>query len=111
MPRQKMYYKWDIPTSVVNIVKCHCADYDRRTRIILNPNTPSNLKESCFLLNSIIDKALCDVDAGIQKIMLSDVSLGRGYESSMAAPFIAKNSYYARKRKLIHDIALGLKLR
>lgn len=110
MPRQKMYYKWDIPTSVVNIVKSHCADYERRSRIIFNPNAPDGLKESCHSLNDIIDKALHDVDAGIQKIILSDVAMGRGYDSSMAAPFIAKNSYYARKRKLIHDIALGLKL-
>lgn len=30
MARQKMYYKWDIPTSIVEIVKAICADYERR---------------------------------------------------------------------------------
>ena len=110
MPRQKTFHKWSIPSSVVNIVKCHCADYDRRSRIISDPSAAVVLRESCINLNGIIDNALSEVDVGIQKILLSDVSVGRGYGSSMAAPIISKNSYYARKRKLIHDIAIALNL-
>lgn len=110
MPRQKMYFKWDIPTSVVSIVKSHCADYDRRARALKNPATPPAVYARYETLNATIDRALKDIDVGVRKILLQDISAGRGYESSMASPFLAKNSYYARKRKLIHDIAQGLNL-
>ena len=34
MARQKAYFKYDIPTSVVDIVKTICVDYNRRERAI-----------------------------------------------------------------------------
>ncbi len=110
MSRQKMYFKWEIPTSVVDIVKMVCADYDRRERMIKYSTITGAVLEKYVELNAIIDKALEDIEIGIRRDMLEDIQQGRGYEFSAASPFLAKNTYYQRKRKLIHDIARGLSL-
>ena len=110
MSRQKMYFKWEIPTSVVDIVKTICADYGRRERMIKHSAITGAVLDRYVELNSIIDKALEDVEVGIRRDLLEDIQKGRGYDFSAASPFLAKNTYYQRKRKLIHDIAEGLSL-
>ena len=110
MPKQRTYFKWEIPTSVVEIVKTICADYDRRERMIKHSSITGAVLDRYIELNAIIDKALESVETGIRRNLLEDVQRGRGYDFSAASPFIAKNTYYQRKRKLIHDIALGLSL-
>ena len=110
MARPKMYFKWEIPTSVVDIVKMVCADYDRRERMIKYSTITGAVLAKYVELNAIIDKALEDIEIGIRRDMLEDIQQGRGYEFSAASPFLAKNTYYQRKRKLIHDIARGLSL-
>ena len=110
MARQKMYFKWEIPTSVVDIVKTVCADYGRRERMIKHSTITGDVLARYVELNAVIDKALEDVEVGIRDAMLEDIHKGRGYDFSAASPFLAKNTYYLRKRKLIHDIAEGLHL-
>ena len=110
MSRRKMYFKWELPASVVNIVKTVCADYDRRARMIKCTATTDSVLARYAELNAIVDKALEDVDIGIRRDLLEDVKKGRGYDFSAASPFLAKNTYYRHKRKLIHDIAKGLSL-
>ena len=110
MPKKKMYFKWEIPTSVVDIVKTVCADYDRRDRIIKNSTADGDVLERCIELNAAIDRALETVEVGMRRELLRDIYEGRGYDHSPISSYIAKNSYYQRKRKLIHDIASGLYL-
>ena len=107
MPKKKIYYRHEIPSSVVNIVKSVCADYDRRARVI---GIDGSVLDTYLQLNGIIDKALEEVEPGIRRIILDDVRLGRGYDFSPASPFLAKNTYYSKKRKLVYDIAKGLRL-
>ena len=108
MARPKMYFKWEIPTSVVDIVKIICADYDRRERMIKHSTITGNVLEKYIELNSIIDRALEDIEPAVRRDMLEDIYTGHGYAYSSASKFFAKNTYYQRKRKLIHDIARGL---
>ena len=110
MPKQRTYFKWEIPTSVVEIVKTVCADYDRRERMIKHSSITGVVLDRYIELNAVIDKALESVEVGIRRNLLEDIQRGRGYDFSQASPFVAKNTYYQRKRKLIHDIALGLAL-
>lgn len=110
MPKQKTYFKWEIPTSVVDIVKTVCADYDRRERAIKHSNITGPVLAKYIELNSVVDRALNDVEAGIRRSLLEDITEGRGYDFSEASSYLAKNTYYMRKRKLIHDIAEGLEL-
>jgi hypothetical protein len=104
LPKKRIYDHWEIPTSVVHIVKSVCADYDRRAAVIAS----GEYREQYVNMNAAIDLALLSVEEGIRRIMLEDISHGRGYDFSPASPYLAKNSYYLRKRKAIHDIAIFL---
>ena len=110
MPRPRVYFKWGIPKTVVTIVVALCADYDRRKKAIATEGTPQFVRERFCELNGAIDSALSEVEQGIRPLILSDLQQGKGYDASMASPFIGKNGYYNRKRKVIHDIAVGLNL-
>ena len=52
MPKKKIYYRHEIPSSVVNIVKSVCADYDRRARVI---GIDGSVLDTYLQLNGIID--------------------------------------------------------
>ena len=108
MPRQRIYFKWGIPKTVVTVVVALCADYDRRKKAIELESLSAPVAERYAELNGIIDAALADVEQGIRALILKDLQQGKGYDASMASPFIGKNGYYNRKRKVIHDIAVGL---
>ena len=105
-----MYFRYEIPTNVVNIVKAICADYDRRIQLLKSDNIDSGCRAEFLYINKAMESALEDVEIGIRKIMLCDIQHNRGYEHSLSSAFIAKNTYYARKRKLIYDIAKNMKL-
>lgn len=101
---------WEIPASVVNIVKALVADYDRRSRAINRASQLCAAIATYTELNAVIDEALCGIEEGIRSELLEDIKRGRGYDASATSSFIAKNTYYQRKRKLIYDIAKGLSL-
>lgn len=107
---RRLTTRWEIPHSIVKIVTMVCADYERRRLAIeFKTESPEVLCEYARL-NGIVDDALADIEEGIRRIMLADVSLGRGYDFSPASPFLARNTYYQRKCKLVHDIAKGMML-
>ena len=108
MARYRTYFKWEIPSGVVAIVKAVCADYERRERAIRYSNITGEVLSRYVELNAVIDNALEEVEIGIRRDLLEDIREGRGYDFSATSPFLAKNTYYQRKRKLIHDIAEGL---
>lgn len=108
MTRRK---KWNIDTGVVDIVKAVCADYERRKRALLYSLLDETIRREYLRLNSAIEKALVEnVEEGVRGYIFSDIQLGRGYDFSPASPYYAKNTYYQRKRKIIHDIAATLNL-
>jgi hypothetical protein len=106
MARKRIYDNYEVPKGVVNIVKTVCADYDRRSK----GNADEAVLETYLQLNGVIDTALEEIEAGIRRVILDDVRLGRGYDFSPASPFLAKNSYYNRKRQFVYNVARGLKL-
>lgn len=110
MSRQKIYFKWEVPKTVVDIVKTICADYERREYLIKYSAITGTVLERYIELNAIIDKALEDVEIGIRRDLLKDISCERGFDRSYISLCIGKNTYYRRKRKLVHDIAEGLSL-
>lgn len=108
--RPRLYYMWNIPRSVVLIVIAICADYDRRKNAIENEDVSGRVLSEFERFNNVIDRALEDVEPGLRRIMLNDVANRKGYGNTLSSPFLAKNTYYNRKRKLVHDIAAGLGL-
>ena len=107
MPRQKTYFKYNIPSSVVCVVTAIISDYDRREREIKRDATGSVLARYVEL-NSAVDRALSEIEAGIRADIMQDITEGKGYERSRAQFLVSKNAYYRRRRKLIHDIAVDL---
>ena len=61
-------------------------------------------------LNASIDKALESEAADVRCVLLDDIGLERGYHFSPISHLLAKNTYYKKKRKIIHDIAVELRL-
>ena len=110
MGRRRVFYRYEIPKSVVLIVKSVCADYDRRRLLSEMGDIDEGVKARYDYLNRAIDDALEDIDPGIRRVLLEDIRINRGYDYSPASPFITKNCYYMRKKKVIHDIAKGLSL-
>ena len=112
MARRRIYYHWEIPSTVVNIVNSICADYDRR-RHLINSSTASaseSVLNRLAELNAVVDKALEEIEPVMRQEIISDISAHRGYYKSTCAVMIDKNAYYRRRRKLIHDIAITLSL-
>lgn len=110
MPKKRVYFVYNIPSNVVNIVKAVCADYERRQRAVESNKANGEVREEYIRLNTIIDEALSDVEIGLRDFFLRDFRDNHGYERSEATFLLSKNAYYRRKRKLIHDVAQALNL-
>ena len=110
MAKRRRFYMWDIPHSVAAIVKSVCADYSRRQNAIESESVSGEVRAEYVRINTVIDAALDEIEKGIKEMFLRDIVDGRGYAFSPASLYLAKNSYYNRKRKLVHDIAVGLNL-
>lgn len=108
MPRRRVYYRRELPSTVVSVVTKLCADYDRRVKVISSVETEPLVQVRCAELNQIIDSALALVDVGIRQELLNDIGRKRGYEFSVLAVCMAKNTYYNYKRRVVYEIAKGL---
>lgn len=107
MSRHKTFGRWEIPGTVVQIVKTMCADYDRRAVII---RSAAQAHEDYKNINGAIDRGLTCAEEPVRRFLLEDIGSGRGYWYSPASALLSKNAYYARKKQIIHDIAVELRL-
>ena len=105
MGRPRKYYDFEIPKTVVEIVKGICSDYERREAAIKHSNITGDVLSRYIELNSAIDAALSDVPEDARKDMLKDVGEGVGYDYSMCSVVISRKTYYLQKRKFVHDVA------
>lgn len=111
MARPRIYCRWEIPKSIVIIVTAVIADYERRERILKDSNTSSKtVLDKAAELNAIVDAALEDIEPALRKDIVSDISDGWGYRRSNCRLVLHKDTYYNRRRKLIHDIAVAMRL-
>lgn len=108
MSRRRVFGRWEIPPTVVEIVKSICADYDRRAIAI--QTAAEDVVNTYKAMNDAIDHAMQDIEPAIRRTMLEDIYNGRGYAYSPVSAVMSSRPYYARKRKMVHDIALELHL-
>ena len=106
----KKFFKFDIPSSVVGVVISVCNDYERRRLAIEKGDLPEKSKDICERINDSIDGVLEEIEPGIRRVILRDISCRRGYRCSQASGIISENAYYRRKHKIIHDIAQSIGL-
>jgi hypothetical protein len=107
MSRHKTFGRWEIPGTVVQIVKTMCADYDRRAIIIRSGEKTQSDYER---INAAIDRGLLCAEETVRRFFLEDIAYGRGYWHSPSCAVLSKNAYYTRKHQIIHDIAVELRL-
>ena len=117
MPKTKIYQAYELPRTVVDIVRAVCADYPRRATVIkkIEQKECEDIYKLAVLhtyknLNEIVDEALEPIEEVLRKIVLEDICEKRGYEHSPAMVMISKNAYYMRKRKFLYDIASRMSL-
>ena len=110
MGRPRIYYEFEVPRSVVEIVKSLCADYERRELAIKHSNISGDVLMRYVELNAAIDKAFSSFSPEVKGWMLSDVASGRGYDYSQCTSLLGRKAYYLKNRKIIFDIALDLYL-
>ena len=105
MGRPKKYYEWELPKSVVEVVRGVCADYERRENAIKYSSITGRVLERYIELNAAVDGSLCEIMPDIQKEMVKDVADNVGYDFSQCSNYVSRRIYYLKKRKFIHDIA------
>ncbi|MBE6547937.1 MAG: hypothetical protein E7667_03540 [Ruminococcaceae bacterium] len=101
---------YELPRGVVKIVESLCGDYYRRSQAIKNGSAKGAVLDEYLRLNIAVETALENVETGIRAELLRDIAIGRGYNRSTISAFMAKNTYYQRRHKLIYDISAELNL-
>lgn len=102
------YQDYHVPKGVVNIVRAVCCDYYRRRMMISQREVQGAVLNEYTRLNGAIDGALVSIEEVLRDAILSNVTDGVGYDKSFAACIICKNSFYNRRNKFVHDVAVAL---
>lgn len=110
MARKRMFFKHEIDSRVVQIVNAIIADYDRRENLIKYSTVTGPVLDRLVELNAIVDRALEDIEPGMRRDIVQDITFGRGFYKSNCCVMMEKNTYYRRRRKLVHDIAVEMHL-
>lgn len=110
MGRKRVFTRDDLPSNVVGACVAIIADYNRREKEIRKGSLPESLLSSYQNYNRMVDRALLCVEKGSREEYISDIESGRGYRFSMLNGRYTSWSYYARKRQIIFNVAIGLGL-
>lgn len=108
--RPRQFYKYELPSGVVKVVRAQCADYDRKELCIQEGSVPEETLSAYIATNAAIKQALSDIEEAVRQHFLNDIAENRGYDRSQSQWCLSHNSYYKRKRKAIYEIARGLLL-
>lgn len=110
MGRNKIYFKYDDPITVVRIVEAIVSDVPRKERVINYSSERPELLANYIEINSIIQEAVAKFEPTLCRAIMNDIIDHIGYEKSNAAMYASKGAYYRRKRMFIHDVAVALML-
>lgn len=108
--RPKQFYNYELPSSVVKIVRAQCADFKRKEDALKSGAVKGEILLSYSVTNAAIKKALDTIEEPCREFFLSDIAENRGYDKSKSQWLLSHNAYYARKRKAIYDVAKFLLL-
>jgi len=106
--RPKQFYKYELPTGVVKVVRAQCADYERKELAIESGTLTLDVRNNYIATNEAIRTALQSIEEACRLDFLADIAENRGYDKSQVCWLFSINAYYARKRKVLYDIAKGL---
>lgn len=101
---------FDLYTPVVAVVRGYCRMYHYMTVTAEDPRVRDDVREHFSRVTAAIHDALtvnCRPDEA--PYFLDDIGLGTGFNKSQMC-FISEVDYKVRKRKIVHDIAVNLRL-
>ncbi len=110
MGRKKMFPSHELPGNVVSVCVAVIADYNRRAKEIRKGTLEDSLLCSYQKYNDVVDNALLFIEEGARREYISDIENDRGYRFSLLNREYTSWSYYARKRQIIYQVAVGLGL-
>lgn len=110
MGRNKIYFKYDDPATVVRIVEAVISDFPRKERVIAYSSAAPELLARYIAVNAAINDAIVKVEPKLCRNIMNDIIDRVGYEKSNAAMYTSKGAYYRRRRMFIHDVAVALML-
>lgn len=102
-----------------NVLIALVADYDNRRKAAekaaraaaKEENTQTLLEIELFSeINKTIDSCLEFVEPFLRPYIREDIGARKGWDKSRAAPFIAKDTYYARKNEAIKKMLIAFRL-
>ncbi len=102
--------RWELPCGVEDTVRGICRDYERKRQALIGGELTEPVRQVYESYNKAVNNALLEIERELRGIILSDISEGVGYRRSRAKSYIAHNGYFARKRRLIYNIAKNLYL-
>ena len=108
--RPKLFVKHTIPHCVVQVVRAHCADYQRKENALKDSNLSPEIRRNYETVNASILESLEEIEEMCRSDFLADIADNRGYEKSRINWLFSKTAYYNRKDKAIYDIAKKLNL-
>lgn len=108
--RPKQFYKHELPTGIVKVVRAQCADYQRKKLALRTGALPLDVLKTYEDTNAAIDDALSGIEEGCRFEFLVDIAENRGYDRSQINWLVSEGAYYNRKRQAIYDIAHRLHL-
>ena len=108
--RPRQFYKYELPSGVVKVVRAQCADYARKELCIREGSLSEDTLNAYIATNAAINKALADIEETVRQHFINDIADNRGYDKSQSQWCLSHNAYYNRKRKAIYEIAKALLL-
>ncbi|MBO5480611.1 MAG: hypothetical protein J6A63_05455 [Clostridia bacterium] len=108
--RPKQFYRYELPTGVVKVVRAQCADYERKKIALRSGSLSPEVRKEYEETNEAIGSALADIEEGCRDEFLVDIAKNRGWHKSKINWLLSQNAYYNRKWKAVYEIARRLHL-
>ena len=110
MGRNRKYSRCNLPRGIEQIVCGVCADLDRRCEAVRRGDVRGGVLDLYKRLNEAVEVASVCVEPEIREYIIRDIAASRGYDYSICSSYVAKNTFYKKKRQLVYEIAKKLEL-
>lgn len=108
--RPKQYYRYELPSGVVKVVRAQCADFERKKIALKRCSLTLEVRTEYESVNEAINAALADIEEGVRLEFLKDIAENRGWQKSKINWMLSQSAYYNRKWKCVYEIAKRLYL-
>ena len=72
--RPRQFYKYELPSGVVKVVRAQCADYARKELCIKEGSVSGETLGAYIAVNAAINLALADIEEAVRQHFLNDIA-------------------------------------